>query len=249
MRIAFSVVAGSPAAWISVVKKLEKKLGYAFQNRALLEEALRHSSYGYERELSHNERLEFLGDSILNACTTTLLVDHFSDLREGQLSHLRSRLVNTTTLAEIGRSLGLDDALQLGKGIAAKGGKRLDSVLADTTEAVLGAVYLDGGFEVARELTRGWMTPRMAVLEVSDERQSGWLDPRGLLQHHVQKRHGEPPAYVVTGTSGPDHEPLFTVEARIHGQILGTGRGRNKRSASRAAAVDALSESDAGGEE
>lgn len=242
-------MAGSREAWIKIVDKLEKKLGHQFKDRLLIDEALRHSSYGYERDLSHNERLEFLGDSILNACTTTLLVAHFSELREGQLSHLRSRLVNTTTLAEIGRSLGLQDALLLGKGIAAKGGKHLDSVLADATEAVVGAVYLDAGFETARDLIRQWMDPRMAALGESDERQSGWLDPRGLLQHKVQKQHGEPPEYSVIGTSGPDHEPVFSVEVRSQGELLGTGRGRNKRAASRAAAEAALTEGDPGNEE
>jgi ribonuclease-3 len=223
------------------VDSLEKKLGYRFNQRELLAEALRHSSYAYEHDVSHNERLEFLGDSILNACTTTLLVEQFSELREGQLSHLRSRLVNTETLAEIGSSLGLGEVLLLGKGVAAKGGTQLCSILADATEAVVGAIYLDAGFERTRALTREWMAPRMAVLGESEERQSGWLDPRGLLQHKVQKRFGEPPEYVVTDTSGPDHDPVFTVEARIHGELLGVGRGQNKRAASRAAAEAALS--------
>ena len=221
---------------------LENKLGHHFSRRELLEEALRHSSYAYEHDVSHNERLEFLGDSILNACTTTLLIEHFSELREGQLSHLRSRLVNTDTLADIGRSLGLGDLLLLGKGFAAKDGKYLTSVLADATEAVVGAVYLDAGFEKTRDLTKEWMVPRMAALGASDERQSGWLDPRGLLQHRVQKSFGEPPQYVVTDTSGPDHAPVFTVEARIHGELLGVGRGQNKRAASRAAAEAALND-------
>ena len=112
--------------------------------------------------------------------------------REGQLSHLRSRLVNTATLAEVGASLGLGEALLVGKGVESRGGRTLTSLLADATEAVIGAIYLDSDFGTAQRITRCLLESRMEALAISDERNDGWLDPRGRLQHLVQKSHGKP---------------------------------------------------------
>jgi ribonuclease-3 len=227
---------------------LEGRLGHAFASRALLEEALTHSSHAHERGGRDNERLEFLGDAILSACTTLLLLERFPVAPEGELSRLRSRLVNTVTLAQIGRDLGLGELLLLGRGEAASGGRDKVSVLADVTEAVLGSVYQDAGFAPCLAVVRAWMTPRLAVLE-QDVAKTDWKDPRSLLQELTQRRWRQTPRYVVTACTGPDHAPLFDVDVALGDQVLGRGTGSSKRDAARQAAsraFDALCSSTTG---
>jgi ribonuclease-3 len=218
----------------------EAAIGYSFQDPDRLNTALTHRSHAFEQGGPDNERLEYLGDSILNACTTVLLVERFPDVDEGSLSRLRSRLVNTETLAEIGRNLGIGEALRLGRGEAATGGRDKASLLADATEAVVGAVFLDAGFERCRAMVAGWMESRLELLETPAEAQSGWIDPRSRLQEWTQQHWRATPTYHVTASEGPSHAPQFDVEVRVGDRALGTGRGGSKRDAARSAATVAL---------
>lgn len=230
--------------------RLQDALGYRFREIALLQTALTHASYAHENGVEHNERLEFLGDAVLQMATTLLLMERFPTAREGELSRLRARLVNTRTLASVAREIGLPDALRLGVGEEASGGRTRTSILADALEALLGAVHLEAGLETCIEIVRRWTLPRLETLE-QVEAPSGerWKDPRSRLQELAQAQRRQAPQYRLLSSEGPPHDLVFTMSVELDGETLGTGTGRSKREASRAAASQALQRLESAGED
>ena len=214
----------------------EKKLGYRFKDPHLLEVATTHSSYANEHGLEADyERMEFLGDAVLGLVTAEWLFERFPDEPEGHLSKLKSSLVSARSLAHHARVLELGPVLQLGIGEERSGGRGKRSLLADSMEAVFGAVYLDGGMKAARKVIRG-------LLEgASDPRETPVpADPKTELQERIQGQGWELPEYHLVAEDGPDHEKRFTVECHIQGRLTGTGEGRSKKIAEQMAAAAAL---------
>lgn len=204
-----------------------------------LEEALTHPSYANEHrdEGRDNQRLEFLGDSVLGLCVSELLMDRFPEAREGELSLMRASLVNTDALAGWARHAELGSALRLGRGADAAGERQQKNVLADVVEAIVGAVYLDLGLESARKLAGA------IVGEPLERMASGpplGRDPKSELQERVQARGGTSPKYRVVEAIGPDHSREFVVAVDVDGEVLGEGRGRSKKRAEQEAARNAL---------
>jgi len=214
-------------------------LGHDFAQPELLTEALTHSSFSHERSGSNNERLEFLGDSILNMCTTLLIFELRPGAPEGELTRLRSRLVGTANLADIGRALNLGAQMRLGRGEELTGGRDKDKLLEDAVEAIVGAIYLDSGLDACRAVVTAWMQPRLQVL-IDGQDASAWKDPRSQLQELTQGTWQLTPDYVVVAEEGPSHQPTFRVEVRAGSRVLGVGEGSKKKEASKAAARDAL---------
>ena len=213
--------------------ELERRLGHAFAKPELARQALTHRSYG----TPHNERLEFLGDSLLNCSVATLLYDRFPRLPEGDLSRLRAALVNQSSLSEVATSLGLGDILRLGEGELKSGGFRRPSILADAVEALLGAIYLDAGFEAVRAAVERLMGERLQEKDGLPVQK----DPKTALQEHLQGRKLALPRYSVQRTEGEAHDQTFTVECRVDDLgIAGTGRGTSRRSAEQSAAEAVL---------
>jgi len=213
----------------------ETAAGYSFHNKELLQQALTHRSFG----ASHNERLEFLGDSILNCVISLFLFERFRDIREGDLSRLRANLVRQEKLHEIAHSIHLGEFLRLGEGERKSGGHRRPSILADALEALFGAIYLDGGFEKTREIVLRLYAPYFLNL---DPRQSG-RDAKTALQEHLQGRHMALPQYHLKATHGEAHAHEFEVECLIPELGIATiGRGPSRRSAEQEAARQALAQ-------
>ncbi|MGN9818755.1 ribonuclease III [Streptomyces sp. SD11] len=213
---------------------LEGRLGYKLES-ALLVRALTHRSYAYENGgLPTNERLEFLGDSVLGLVVTDTLYTTHPDLPEGQLAKLRAAVVNSRALAEVGRELDLGSFIRLGRGEEGTGGRDKASILADTLEAVIGAVYLDQGLDAAGELVHRLFDP---LIEKSSNLGAG-LDWKTSLQELTATEGLGVPEYLVTET-GPDHEKTFTAAARVGGVSYGTGTGRSKKEAEQQAAESA----------
>lgn len=201
-----------------------------------LEQALTHPSYANEAKRGRREdyqRLEFLGDAVLQLCVSEALFDAHPDAREGELSRMRSRIVSTESLAAFAREVELGSALLLGRGADAAGERHQANVLADALEAVIGAVYLDRGPEQAREVVRAILARAETELLVS-------RDPKSELQERVQALGGASPRYELVETSGPDHRREFLVRVEAMGQMLGEGRGRSKKSAEQEAAKRGL---------
>lgn len=216
--------------------KLEQKLGYHFQNRALLENALTHSSYANEnrgRGLQSNERLEFLGDSVLGMVTADYLYRTHPDLPEGDLTRTRAALVCEGSLVEVARELDLGSHLLLGKGEDAGGGRERPSIVADAVEALLAAVYLDGGIGSARKVITHF------ILDAEEEK-TGSRDYKTALQELVQRESGQVLEYRLTGSTGPDHAKVFQVAVDLNGAPIGSGEGRSKKEAEQAAAKAAF---------
>lgn len=216
---------------------LEERLGYRFRRRELLERALTHRSFANERgESGHYERLEFLGDAVLGMATAEWLFRRHPELAEGDLSQLKSHLVSKPVLARHARRLGLGPVLRLGVGEERSGGRDKDSLLADSLEAVLGAVFIDGGVEPARGLIQ-------ALLETSmDERgaEAARGDAKTRLQELAQARGWELPDYQLVDEAGPDHAKSFTVECRLTDGTTARGTGRSKKIAEQRAAAAVL---------
>ncbi|GGT29832.1 ribonuclease III [Streptomyces chromofuscus] len=213
---------------------LEGRLGYKVES-ALLVRALTHRSYAYENGgLPTNERLEFLGDSVLGLVVTDTLYRTHPDLPEGQLAKLRAAVVNSRALADVGRTLDLGSFIRLGRGEEGTGGRDKASILADTLEAVIGAVYLDQGLDSAAELVHRLFDP---LIEKSSNLGAG-LDWKTSLQELTATEGLGVPEYLVTET-GPDHEKTFTAAARVGGVSYGTGTGRSKKEAEQQAAESA----------
>jgi ribonuclease III len=216
---------------------LEHQLGYLFKDGCLLETALRHSSYVNENlnmGLQDNERLEFLGDAILNGIVSRLLMDHYPHLPEGELSRLRSNLVNKTQLAKIARQLNLGTFLALGKGELQTLGRRKDSILADAFEALVAAIYLDSGFDRAFDIVGRLFIPLLAP-----DMPEKHFDYKTRLQEQVQAMRQTSPEYVVVGETGPDHQKIFEVEVTVAG-IRTKGAGSSKKAAEQEAAERAM---------
>ena len=215
---------------------LEADTGYVFVDRALLAKALTHRSYVNERRLlrnDSNERLEFLGDAVLSLAVSHELVLAHPDASEGELSRLRAALVNEQTLYEIASLIDLGGSLKLGRGEELTGGRAKPSILADAFEALVGAAYLDGGFDAARALVRAHVGARIAgtIAPSAADR-----DYKTRVQELAQEVYRTAPAYRVVGEQGPDHEKVFEVECVIGGEVYGRGEGRSKKEAAQRAA-------------
>lgn len=218
--------------------ELEKQIGYNFKTRELLHRALSHSSYANENRNVHesNERLEFLGDSVLSVIVAEYLFKKFKNLPEGELTKLRAALVCEKSLAGFSREMDLGKYLLLGKGEQQNGGRERPSILADAFEALLAAIYLDGGIEPVKEFLLPRITAEInGIIKAGNDR-----DYKTSLQQVVQKEHGDILEYVTVGERGPAHMKVFTVEARLNGNVIGTGNGRSKRAAEQNAAREAL---------
>lgn len=209
-----------------------RKLDYIFNRPELLRQALTHRSHS----VPHNERLEFLGDSVLNCAIAALIFRHFPDLPEGSLSRVRANLVNQKVLAELAQTLDLGKLIRLGEGELRSGGDRRPSILADALEAVLGAIYLDGGFAQAEKIVASLFASSLQEL---DARTQG-KDPKTLLQEYLQSRRLALPQYAVVATSGEAHQQQFRVECVISKPDIRTlGEGATRRSAEQHAARQA----------
>ena len=213
-----------------------KRIGYTFREPMLLENALTHSSYANEgnRGLKSNERLEFLGDSVLGFITAGYLFRHGSG-QEGELTRLRASLVCEKALCAYARKLGLGDSLLLGHGELRGGGADRPSILADAFEAVIAAIYLDGGLGAAEAFILPYIKE-----ELSQQRRPQFKDYKTALQEIVQQNPEEQLTYRLVGESGPDHNKQFTVEVHLNSNVIGTGRGRSKKEAEQQAAREAL---------
>ncbi len=212
-------------------------LGYRFQNPRLLELALTHSSWSNEHHLEeHNERIEFLGDAVLELCVSESLYSSFSRAREGDLTRLRSRLVNTRMLAELARHIGLDGALLLGKGEEQQGGRQRDALLADAMEAVLGGIFLDGGFEAAQSVVRRLFARNWPDRVEPEEAK----DYKSRLQEETQRLLRSLPTYTLVASEGPEHDKNFTVRVDVSDGRSWIGRASSVKRAEHEAARQAL---------
>lgn len=218
--------------------EIEKQIQYVFNNKELLREALRHSSFVNEQPaagLRDNERLEFLGDAVLNLVVGHLLMQHYPALKEGDLSRMRAGLVNELQLAAIARSLDLGAYLCLGKGERQTRGREKNSILADSFEALTAAIYLDGGFQAAF----GFIETRFVPILESVYPAAGSLDYKSRLQQWVQERQSGVPKYSIFKTTGPDHDKTFWVSLKVLGTAT-VGCGKSKKTAEQDAARKAL---------
>lgn len=220
---------GAKASESDDLSVTERGIGYRFREPRLLRQALTHRS----RSANHNERLEFLGDGVLNCIIAALLYERFPRLTEGELSRMRASLVNQESLFNAAQSLKLGEALQLGEGELKSGGFRRPSILADALEAVIGAVFLDGGFDAARQVVVARFGPIIAAIDPLTQGK----DPKTLLQEYLQGRRLPLPKYVVIGTSGEAHDQRFEVECVIEDlDIRCRGEGASRRAAEQEAA-------------
>ena len=215
---------------------LQERIGYRFRCKDLLIQAMTHSSYANEHgsnRLDCNERLEFLGDAVLELTSSEFLFEKYPDYPEGELTKLRASIVCEPTLADVALSVGLRPCLRLGKGEEATGGRERPSITSDALEALIGAIYLDGGFASAKEFVR-----RFVMSDI--ENRKLFYDSKTILQEMVQESELPAPEYVLTGTSGPEHLRIFDVEVRVEGKCLGRGSGKSKKSAEQIAAYQAI---------
>lgn len=215
---------------------LQQALGYQFRNPQLLEQALTHTSYANEnraRGLSHNERLEFVGDSILGFVVAEYLYRTFPDRPEGELTRMRAELVCERSLAVMAKEINLGSHLQLGRGEERSGGRTRPSILSDACEAILAAAYLDGGFEAAKGIVY-----RHVLDRVAESVHSG--DYKTILQELVQREKNQTLSYQLLDEQGPDHAKVFTVEVLRNGVAVGSGSGHSKKLAEQAAAHEAI---------
>ena len=216
---------------------LEEKLGYKFKNIKLLENALTHSSYANEvrNGCTSNERLEFLGDSVLSVIVSDYIYKNFPKLPEGELTRMRASLVCEKSLCVFSRELEVGKYLLLGKGEDKGGGRERDSILADAFEAILAAIYLDGGMEPARNHAL-----RFIMSELNHTEDEVFKDYKTALQEIIQRNPEEAVSYILTDESGPDHDKRFTVEVHLNSNVIGKGEGKNKKQAEQMAAKQAL---------
>ena len=217
---------------------LEERLGYHFQKLTLLDVALTHTSYvkGDGRASAHNERLEFLGDAVLELCTSEYLFENFPEYDEGTMTRLRAQAVCESALHEVAKEYGLGTLLLLGRGEDHSGGREKPSILSDAVEAVIGALYIDGGMGVAKAFIMGFVCKSVA------DAMAGRLikDHKTMLQEYVQKHHMGQIVYELTGSSGPDHNKTFSMRVLVAGETVGEGEGHTKQEAGQQAACAAL---------
>ncbi len=219
------------------VKKFQEKIGYQFKNEALLYEALSHSSYANENKKTRNsnERLEFLGDSVLSIVVSDHIFEHYKHMPEGDLTKMRASLVCEKALFEFSKKIDLGSFLFLGKGEEMTGGRTRPSIVSDAFEAVIAAIYLDGGMEVVSKYILSFLpeniTPDFTVFH----------DYKTVLQEVIQRNPEEKIEYHLKGESGPDHNKQFTVQVLLNSNVIGEGTGRSKKNAEQLAAKEALS--------
>ena len=220
-----------------MIKDLEAAIGYRFQNISLLQNALAHSSYANERwhdSLKSNERLEFLGDSILGMVVAEYLYRNFTDRPEGELTRMRADMVCETSLAAVADKICLGEHLMLGHGEERFGGRKRASILADAVESVIAACFLDGGMEAAKAFIARFVLTEVPVKQLHN------ADYKTALQELVQQKKDQVLSYTLVGESGPDHDKEFRVEVSLNGSTIGTGIGRSKKRAEQDAARNAL---------
>ena len=220
-----------------MINELEKAIGYQFRNITLLQNALSHSSYANERwhdSLKSNERLEFLGDSVLGMVVAEHLYRTFPDRPEGELTRMRADMVCERTLAKVANGLELGKHLLLGKGEEQGGGRGRESILADAVESVIAACYLDGGMDAAVQFIQKFILVNVPVTRLHN------ADYKTALQELVQQKKNQLLSYNLVGESGPDHDKEFRVELTLNGEVVGTGIGSSKKRAEQAAAHDAM---------
>lgn len=218
------------------MNNLEKSIGYTFKNKQLLKCAMTHTSYANETKTESNERLEFLGDSVLSFFVSEHIFKNYKNMPEGELTRLRASLVCEAALCVFAREIGLGDNLLLGKGEEKTGGRNRDSILADAFESLLAAVFLDGGIECAKSFVY-----RFILRELENKPSvAAQKDYKTALQEIIQRNPEEVITYVLTGESGPDHDKLFEVEVHLNSNVIGKGTGKSKKAAEEAAAKQAL---------
>ena len=220
-----------------MIKELEEAMGYRFRNISLLQNAVTHSSYANERyhnSLMSNERLEFLGDSILGMVVAEHLYRNFPDRPEGELTRMRADMVCEKTLARVADRIQLGKHLLLGHGEEQGGGRSRDSILADAVESVIAASFLDGGMEPARRFIGRFILSDVPVTRMHN------VDYKTTLQELVQQKKNQVLSYALVGESGPDHDKVFLVEVSLNGQVVGSGSGSSKKRAEQDAARQAM---------
>ena len=218
------------------MKALEKRIGYSFNNKDYLMVALTQSSFANERHngIQSNERMEFLGDAVLSIISAEFLYKKYPNMPEGELSKLRSSLVCTESLSGFAREISLGSVLFLGKGEINTGGEDRPSILENAFEALIAAIYLDGGMECAKQFVLSFLEKAVENHKIS------FKDYKTTLQEVVQQNPDENVTYVLVGESGPDHDKQFEVEVHLNSNVIGRGKGRSKKSAEQAAAKEAL---------
>lgn len=222
-------------------REFEKKIGVSFKNKGLLKQAFTHRSFLNENPKSgllHNERLEFLGDAVLELAVTEYLFQKFPDKPEGELTAFRAALVNTNMLSELAKEIGMNDFLLLSKGEASDTGKARQYILANTFEAVVGALYIDRGYDTAQKFIAKNLYPRLAA--ILTERL--WQDAKSSFQEKAQEMLGITPSYKSRKETGPDHNKRFTVGVYLEDDLIAEGEGQSKQEAEQAAARIALKE-------
>ncbi|MSS70655.1 MAG: ribonuclease III [Candidatus Latescibacteria bacterium] len=221
------------------LETLEAIIGHHFADRSLLAQALKHRSYVYAADghgIESNERLEFLGDAVLDLVVTEYLFRSFKSKREGELTQVKSLIVSKTVLAQKGREMGLGRYMLLSREEEQAGGRDRTSIIGDAYESVLGAIYLDGGLDPSRVFVT-----RHLLCDVEEISANGdYLNFKSVLLEHVQREGRGHPRYYVNSEEGPDHEKIFTVEVAVGGEIRGQGQGRSKKEAQQMAAKEAL---------
>ena len=218
------------------IELLEQRIGYVFRDKELLQQALTHSTYANEQKINKRQdyqRLEFLGDAVLELVSSDYLFQAHPDLPEGKLTKQRSSMVCEPALAFCARDIELEQFIYLGKGEEATGGRKRDSIISDVMEAVIGAIYLDGGLDPARDYINRFILSDL-------EHKQLFYDSKTILQERVQRLPNASLAYVLTGETGPEHDKLFMVEALLNGKKIGEGSGRSKKLAEQQAAYQAL---------
>ena len=220
-----------------MIKDLEAAIGYQFKNITLLQNALTHSSYANERwhnPLASNERLEFLGDSVLGMVVAEYLFSHFQDRPEGELTRMRADMVCEKTLAAVANRVNLGEHLLLGHGEEQGGGRKRNSILADAVESIIAASFLDGGMEAAKSIIQRFILSDVPVIKPHN------MDYKTALQEQVQQKKNQVLTYHLVGESGPDHNKQFAVEVQLNGKPIGSGIGSSKKRAEQDAARMAL---------
>lgn len=223
------------------VKELQSILNHQFYDESLLEQALTHRSYLNEHPqypLGHNERLEFLGDAVLDFVVSDMLFERFPEMSEGRMTRLRAALVRTETLAKLAREFGLGDMIRMARGEEDSGGRNRKTNLCNTFEAVIGALYLDDGIETVNDFVVPLLEPLLTqVLQTATDK-----DAKSRFQEWSQAEYGITPSYHTIHSEGEDHDKMFTVEVRMGQQVVGWGSGKSKQNAEQAAARVALEE-------
>jgi ribonuclease-3 len=222
------------------LNRLEELLGYTFKNPSLLQKGLVHSSFAFEQldEGQNNETLEFLGDAVLDLTVGIILYHEFPEMKEGELTRMRSALVNEDNLACMAKEIGLGDFIMLGKGEETSQGRQKSSILSCTYEAVVGAIFLDSGYDSALDFVTRQFKPLLA------EKKDSMLfsDAKSALQEKIQEKFNQAPTYSVEHEEGPAHDKKFTISVRFNDKVLGAGTARSKKEAEQLAAAEALAD-------